>query len=77
MKIYNHDLKLFSDFYLDIDFQSLVVTGQVVPVDNTIYDFRNYTPLSERILDTMAFPKTIYDSYFITNQQNGVKYVAR
>lgn len=74
--IYNHSVRLFSDFYLDINFESVLVTGKINSVDKTKYDFRNYTRLGDRIKSKEKWPNEGFDNYFISNQQSGSRIIA-
>lgn len=76
LDIYNHELKIFSDNYLDFNPTDVLVTGEIKTVTNTKYDFRNYTLLQSRI-ERKSFPDEGFDNYFIINQQSGNKHVAR
>lgn len=75
-RIYNHLLKIYADYYLDYDPESVLVTGRVNSVKNTKYDFRQYFKLSERIRENGSWPTDGYDSYFISNQASGNRIIA-
>lgn len=70
-KIYNHELKLNADKYLDFNPNEVTVTGRINSVENTKYDFRNFTSLSDRIKSEANWPDNGFDSYFVANH-NGL-----
>jgi aldose 1-epimerase len=47
-KILDHELFIDADRYTPLDGES-IPTGQILPVENTPYDFRNAMPIGERI----------------------------
>jgi aldose 1-epimerase len=75
IEIYNHELQIFSDAYLDFNPADLLVTGEIKSVTNTKYDFRNFTLIGNR-MQRKSFPDEGFDNYFISNQQSGKKHVA-
>lgn len=75
-KIYNHHLKLFADNYLDFNPAEVTVTGKINSVDNTKYDFREYTKVSDRIPNEVEWPDEGYDNFFILNETSDKRNVA-
>ena len=75
-RIYNHHFKIFSDFYLDVNFNNLIPTGKLNSVNGTKYDFKDYTRLGDRIAFEGSWPQEGFDNYFIANQQTGNKIIA-
>lgn len=75
-KIYDHSLKIYSDYVLDMNLDTVVVTGKINSVEQTKYDFRNYTRLGERIKSEGKWPAEGFDNYFISNQQMGSRIIA-
>jgi aldose 1-epimerase len=76
IKVYDHEFKLFSDYYLDFNKNDLIVTGKLNPVDNTKYDFRTLTRLGDKMNENGRWPDEGFDNFFIINQQSGNKMVA-
>jgi aldose 1-epimerase len=76
LKIYNHEVKIYADNYLVSNFDDLVTTGEIKEVENTKYDLRNYTQLSDRIKINGEWPLEGYDNYFVINQQSGIRHAA-
>lgn len=77
LQVYNHEVKIFADNYLVSNPEDLITTGEIRPVENTKYDFRNYTLLSNCIKPNGEWPAEGYDNFFVVNQQSGKKYAAR
>ena len=76
-KIYDHQFKIYADYYLDFDPNTLIATGKINTVSNTKYDFRELTSLGSRIDQSrLKWPEEGFDNYFILNQQSGKKLVA-
>ncbi len=76
-KIYDHQFKIFSEYFLDSDLNTVTVTGKINSVSNTKYDFRDYTALGSRIDQSrLKWPEEGFDNYFINNQQSGEKIIA-
>jgi aldose 1-epimerase len=75
-KIYNHSVKIFSDYTLDLNPDQVLVTGKINSVNQTKYDFRNYTRLGDRINYEGKWPMDGFDNYFISNQQSGSRIIA-
>ncbi|SNX94272.1 aldose 1-epimerase [Geodermatophilus sabuli] len=46
--IYGHELQMDADGYTPVD-ETLIPTGEIAPVDGTPFDFREATPVGERI----------------------------
>ena len=68
--------KLYSDYYLDFNRNDLIVTGKLNQVDNTKYDFREFTRLGDKMIENGRWPDEGFDNFFIINQQSGNKMVA-
>lgn len=76
-QIYNHELRVFADNYLEGNPNDFLLTGKVLSVDGTKQDFREYVKLSERIRPNGKWPDDGYVTFFAINQQTGKKYAAR
>jgi len=64
--ILNHTLQIFADHYTPVD-STLIPTGEIAPVKNTIFDFRKPVAIGARIEtpnDQMKFGKG-YDHNFV------------
>ena len=71
-KIYEHQVKLFADSYLDFNPDDITVTGKVNQVaSNSKYDFREYVKLSDRIKSEVAWPQEGYDNFFVLSETEG------
>ncbi len=70
--IYSHLLKINADYYTPID-STLIPTGEIVPVENTPFDFRNFTPIGKRIHEDNQQLKFAggYDHNFVLRGKNG------
>jgi aldose 1-epimerase len=66
--IFDHEVKLFCDRYLEVD-ETLIPTGNYVEAAGTVLDFREFHRLGERI-DLLAATKG-YDHCFVINGQAG------
>ena len=75
-KIYDHQFKIYSDYYLDADLNTILVTGKINSVSDTKFDFRDFTSLRSRIDQRGKWPEEGFDNYFINNQQSGQKIIA-
>jgi aldose 1-epimerase len=49
--ILNHELTIFADYYTPVD-AGLIPTGEIVPVQNTPFDFTSAQKVGDRIADT-------------------------
>ena len=70
-KIYDHSLQLNCDNYLDFNPNDVTVTGKINKVDDSKYDFRNFTKLGDRIKKMGNWPEEGFDNYFILNENSG------
>ena len=75
-RIYNHQFKIFSDYYLDFRNPGAIPTGKLNSVNATKNDFREYTRLGDRIDFEKPWPEEGFDIYFVSNQQAGKKIMA-
>lgn len=67
----NHQLQLNADFYTVLD-ESFALTGEIRPVDNTPFDFRNATVVDERVDDEAFAPGLGLDNnWCIRKEQAG------
>jgi len=67
----NHQLQLNADFYTVLD-ESFALTGEVRPVENTPFDFRNATVIEERVDDEAFVPGWGLDNnWCIRKEQDG------
>lgn len=64
-KIYDQELTLACDRYLDSDLAECIVTGKINDVGGTKYDFQQPTKLADRIRKDVKWPDEGYDNYFI------------
>ena len=63
--IYEHELRLDCDRYLDFNPVETTVTGLVNKVDGTKYDFREYKKLGDRVKNGGKWPEEGFDNYFV------------
>lgn len=78
LKAYNHEIKIYSDNYLPINPADYLETGEILPVDNTRFDFKDYVKLGERLKENIKWPNDDgYANYFILNQQTGKRHAIR
>ena len=75
-KIYDHQLTLFADTYLDFNPAEVTVTGKINSVENTKYDFRNDVKIGERLSEEGEWPSEGFDNYFILSEAGENKKVA-
>ena len=75
-KIYNHELKLFADSYLDFNPTEVTVTGKINSVDNTKFDFREFTKVADRIPNEAEWPGDGYDNFFVLSEISDKRNVA-
>lgn len=50
--LFDHDLKIFSNKYTELDQESLLPTGRVLSVKNTAYDFRKFSSIGDAVKKT-------------------------
>ena len=79
-KIYDHLFKINANQVLRTNGENWMPTGDVDSVDNVSrYDFREFVRLSTRINNSsssVSSSKSGFNSYFIVDQQSGIKYAA-
>jgi hypothetical protein len=68
-KIYGHFLQINAGKYTEINPNDCIITGQVKPVDNTIYDLRGFVLLGDRISSDTSSEDTL-SVYYVVNEQN-------
>ena len=62
--IYNHNLKIFSDYFLPVN-KLNIPTGKKKNVNNTYYDFKNLSNIGKKLL----LKKNGYDINYIVNKR--------
>ena len=71
-KIYEHELKIFSNQYLDFNASDNTVTGTILDASPAgRYDFRDYVRLGERIKANGKWPDYGYDNFFVLDEKEG------
>ena len=71
-KIYEHELKIFANQYLDFNASDNTVTGTILDVTPSgRYDFRNYVRMGERIKVNGKWPDYGYDNFFVLDEKEG------
>jgi aldose 1-epimerase len=68
--INDHELKLYANSYTPVN-DTLIPTGEIVPVANTVFDFRDFHRIGERVEQLNDKPGKGYDHNFVLNNQNG------
>jgi aldose 1-epimerase len=68
--IQDHELMLAADRYTPVD-ETLIPTGQIVPVAGTPLDFREFHKIGERVESLNDKPGKGYDHNFVLNNQDG------
>jgi aldose 1-epimerase len=68
--INDHELKLYADRYTPVD-NVLIPTGQIVPVAGTVFDFREFHRIGERVDRLNNEPGKGYDHNYVLNNQDG------
>jgi aldose 1-epimerase len=63
-----HELSFHCDSYLETDTE-LIPTGRLLPVDETIYDFRKAKPIGK---DMGKAPNNVYDLCYVINGHPGI-----
>jgi aldose 1-epimerase len=64
--INHHTLRIFADKYTPVD-ATLIPTGEIAAVDGTPLDFRNTTPIGERVDQLTSTSAKGYDHNFVLN----------
>ena len=65
----NHSLKLNCSNYLEVD-DNLIPTGKILPVENSIFDFRSLTNFNERLDASQLSSTNGFDHTFVLDAQN-------
>lgn len=68
--ILEHELMLNADHYTPTD-DTLIPTGEIAPVEGTIFDFRTPHTIGERIKELAEPPFKGYDHNFVLNNPEG------
>jgi aldose 1-epimerase len=76
-KIYDQEVKLCCDKYLDFNRDDVTVTGKINPVEGGKYDFRKFQKLAQRIKADGHWPDEGYDNFFLlTDDKSELRDVA-
>lgn len=67
--ILGHELKLYAENYTPVN-DALIPTGDIAPVADTPFDFRQSTPIGARLKDAGSDPVG-YDLNYVLNNQSG------
>lgn len=68
--ILDHEVMLNADHYTPVD-DTLIPTGEIAPVEGTVFDFREFHTIGERIESLNDKPGRGYDHNFVLNSQDG------
>jgi aldose 1-epimerase len=68
--ILDHELMIDADGYTPID-ETLIPTGEIAPVADTPFDFREFHKIGERVDQLNDKPGKGYDHNFVLNNQDG------
>ena len=68
--ILDHEVKLNADHYTPVD-DTLIPTGEIAPVEGTVFDFRDFHTIGERVAALNDKPGGGYDHNFALNSQDG------
>jgi aldose 1-epimerase len=68
--INNHELMLAADHYTPVD-STLIPTGEIAPVADTPFDFRQFHAIGERVDQLGTGTGAGYDHNFVLNNQDG------
>lgn len=68
--ILDHEVKLNADHYTPVD-DTLIPTGEIAPVEGTVFDFRDFHAIGERVAQLDDQPGGGYDHNFALNSQDG------
>lgn len=68
--INDHELMLVADHYTPVD-DTLIPTGEIAPVEGTVFDFRDFHTIGERVEQLNDKPGGGYDHNFVLNNQDG------
>lgn len=64
--VYNHQLQINADRYVPVD-ETLIPTGELLPVEGTPMDFKTFHPIGERIGEVEGG----YDHTFVLDAEDG------
>ncbi len=70
--ILNHKAKLYSDAYLEIN-KNLITTGKRLPVDDTIFDFREPKLIGKDFYENFSG----YDNYYVISGKETKKFLGK
>jgi aldose 1-epimerase len=68
--ILDHEVMINADHYTPVD-DTLIPTGEIAPVEGTVFDFREFHPIGERVETLNDKPGGGYDHNFVLNNQDG------
>lgn len=68
--ILGHEVMINADHYTPVD-DTLIPTGEIAPVEGTVFDFREFHPIGERVEQLNDKPGGGYDHNFVLNSQDG------
>jgi aldose 1-epimerase len=68
--INDHELKIVADNYTPVD-ATLIPTGEIAPVAGTVFDFREFHKIGERVAELDNKPGKGYDHNYALNNQDG------
>lgn len=68
--ILDHEVMIRADRYTPVD-ETLIPTGEIAPVEGTVFDFRDFHTIGERIDTLNDKPGGGYDHNFVLNNQDG------
>ena len=71
-KIYDHKFRIYSNYFLEADESK---RARLRPVESTRNDLRELTRLADRIDQSSPMP-SLFDTYYVLDQQTGQKIVA-
>lgn len=66
--VLDHEISILADYYTPTD-ETLIPTGEILPVENTALDFRTPRKIGDRINEFMYPPFNGYDHNFVLNNQ--------
>ena len=73
--VLDHQLKIYADKYTEVDEQG-VPTGRIIPVSGTVYDFRDFHTIGERINESdreLEFCKGYDHNWVISPEKDNVR----
>jgi len=66
--ILDHEVMLNADHYTPVD-DTLIPTGEIAPVEGTVFDFRDFHTIGERVKELDDKPGGGYDHNFVLNSR--------